>query len=308
VPGSRPQQTRLGALYVVGAGLCFALMSALIKALSADLSNEMLVWARNLFAVVFLLPVLARNHPSQWLTRHWRGHAVRVVAGLSAMYCMFWSIPRLNLAEALLLNHTATLFIPFIALAWLREPVSGRTAAAILLGFVGIVLLLKPGVGMFSVPAIVGLASGVFAAVAMVSIRSMAGIEPSTRIVFYFSFLGMLLSSVPLAWAWQSPTVVQWALLMLLGALAAGGQLLLTRGYMSAPAAKVGPFTYTSVLFAALLGWMLWDETLDARSWYGALLVIAAGVLIVWRRRGEVAVSVIGRSDSKSRDPFRRGR
>lgn len=285
---SRPQDLRRGAVYVISAAFAFSVMSALIKLLAGPLNNEMLVWARCFFSVVFLLPLLVRYKPHQFKTRQWRGHLLRSAAGLTAMYCMFWSIPRLHLAEAVLLNHTATLFIPFIAWVWLKEAVTLRTVAALLVGFAGIILVLNPGAGVFSWPAVVGLASGLFAAVAMVTIRSMAGIEPSTRIVLYFSVLGTLLSTIPLAWAWQTPTGWQWLLLATIGALAAAGQLLLTRGYMSAAAAQVGPFTYSSVLFAAILGWVLWGEALGPRSWYGAALVIAAGVLLVWKpvRRG----------------------
>src|SRR5690606_30286844 len=146
----------------------------------------------NLFAVVFLSPLLIRHKPRQWLTPHWRAHIVRAASGLLAMYCMFWAIPRLDLAEALLLNQTASLFIPFIAWIWLRERVSMRTGVALTIGFAGILLVLKPGADVFSWAALIGLASGLFAAVSMVTIRSMAGVEPSTRVVMYFSVFATL--------------------------------------------------------------------------------------------------------------------
>ena len=280
----RPHDIRRGALYVIGAAFAFAIMAALTKHLAAGMSNEMLVWARNLFAVVFLSPLLVRYPPQQWVTHHWRGHLVRATSGLLAMYCMFWAIPRLDLAEALLLNQTASLFIPFFAWLALGERVSVRTGVALAIGFTGIMLVLKPGAGVFTWAALVGLASGMLAAVSMVSIRSMAGVEPSTRVVMYFSVLATLGSTIPLFWAWQTPSLLEWFALAALGALAVTGQLLITRGYMSAPAAQVGPFTFSSVLFAALFGWLLWDESIDALSLYGGLLVIAAGILVVVRR------------------------
>lgn len=283
VQGLPDHDIRRGALYVISAALAFSTMAALIKVLSTDINNEMLVWARNVFSLIFLTPLLIRYKPHQFLTSHWRSHLLRTGAGLLAMYCLFWSIPRLHLAEALLLNHTATLFIPFIAMFWLKESFGRRTGIAIIVGFIGIMMVLKPGASVFSWAALVGLTSGVLAAVAMVSIRSMAGVEPSTRIVLYFSVFGTLASSIPLAWAWQTPNWWQWCLLAVLGLLAMGGQLLLTRAYMSAPAAQVGPFTYASVVFGAILGWMFWGETLDRWSWAGTGLVIAAGVLIVFR-------------------------
>ena len=280
----RPQDIRRGALYVVGAAFAFAIMAALTKFLAAGMSNEMLVWARNLFAVLFLSPLLIRYPPRQWVTHHWRGHLIRAASGLLAMYCMFWAIPRLHLAEALLLNQTASLFIPFFAWLALGERVSLRTGVALAIGFTGILLVLKPGAGVFSWAALIGLASGMLAAVSMVSIRSMAGVEPSTRVVMYFSVLATLGSSIPLFWAWQTPQPLEWLALAALGALAVTGQLLITRGYMSAPAAQVGPFTFSSVLFAALFGWLLWGESIDTLSVLGGALVIAAGILVVVRR------------------------
>ena len=280
----RPQDIRRGALYVVGAAFAFAIMAALTKFLAAGMSNEMLVWARNLFAVLFLSPLLIRYPPRQWVTHYWRGHLIRAASGLLAMYCMFWAIPRLHLAEALLLNQTASLFIPFFAWLALGERVSLRTGVALAIGFTGILLVLKPGAGVFSWAALIGLASGMLAAVSMVSIRSMAGVEPSTRVVMYFSVLATLGSSIPLFWAWQTPQPLEWLALAALGALAVTGQLLITRGYMSAPAAQVGPFTFSSVLFAALFGWLLWGESIDTLSVLGGALVIAAGILVVVRR------------------------
>ena len=166
----------------------------------------------------------------------------------------------------------------------LGERVSMRTGVALAIGFTGIMLVLKPGAGVFSWAALVGLASGMLAAVSMVSIRSMAGVEPSTRVVMYFSVLATLGSSIPLFWAWQTPQPLEWLALAALGALAVTGQLLITRGYMSAPAAQVGPFTFSSVLFAALFGWLLWGESIDTLSVLGGALVIAAGILVVVRR------------------------
>lgn len=279
---SESANVRKGALLVLGAALAFSILAALVKSMAATLGNEMLVWARNTFAALFLLPWFVRYRPGRLLTRHWRGHLLRGAAGLCAMYCMFWSIPRMNLAEALLLNLTATLFIPFIAWMWLKERFSLHTGIAIAIGFVGIVLVLRPGPGLFTWVALVGLASGIFAAFAMVSIRSMAGVEPTTRIVLYFSVLGALASSVPLTWAWQSPTALQWLALATVGLLAMIGQLLMTRAYMIAPAAQVGPFTYASVVFAALIGWLFWGESLEPTTWAGIGFVAAGGALVAF--------------------------
>ena len=140
-------------------------------------------------------------------------------------------------------------------------------------------LILKPGMGVFQPLAFVGLAAGLLGAVAMVSIRRMSSSEPTIRIVFYFTVFGTLISALPLVWSWQSPKVAIWWLLVLMGLLAAIGQFLLTKGYTLAPAAKVGPFSYGNVVFATLLGWIIWGESLDFLTWVGAFLVCLAGTI-----------------------------
>ena len=108
-----------------------------------------------------------------------------------------------------------------IAYLWIREPVAQKVRGAIVLGFLGIALILKPGLGIVQPVALVGLGAGALAAVAMVSIRRMSASEPTIRIVFYFTVLGTLFSAVPLVWSWRSPQPEVWWLLILIGLLAA---------------------------------------------------------------------------------------
>jgi len=228
-----------------------------------------------------LLPWVLHRGVSQLKTKNLRGHPGRGLAGVTAMYCYFYAIAHLPLAEAVLPNYSTPLFIPFIAALWLGEQVSMRLWAAIGVGFAGIVLILKPGLGMFTPVSLIGLASGMFGALAMVSIRRLSKTEPTLRIVFYFSVVCTAVSAVPLAWRWQTPDPGLWTLLILMGALASLAQLLLTRAYSHAPAAQVGPFTYSTVVFAAAIGWMFWGEIPDLLSFGGTALVCLAGIMTI---------------------------
>ncbi|HYW04309.1 MAG TPA: DMT family transporter [Gammaproteobacteria bacterium] len=272
-----------GALSVVLAAACFAAMGATIKVVSADLPNTMVVFFRNLFGLLALIPWLVRLRPGLG-TRRLRLHVFRVAVGLSAMYCFFWAIPHLALSEVVLLNYSAPLFIPFIAYLWLGEMVAPAVRLAIVVGFVGIVLILKPTPGLFQPAGLVALMAGMLAATAMTSIRRLSATEPTARIVFYFSLLATLISAVPLLWTWQTPAVVDILLLVLVGCLATTGQLLMTTGYSLAPAAQVGPFIYTSVVFAGVYGWFLWGETPGPVTVAGMVLVVLAGVLAIRRQ------------------------
>ena len=269
-----------GALCVLSASLTFAILGVVVKVVSRSLTTEMVVFFRNFCSLFFILPWIWYSRPPGGIrTSYFPLHLLRSMAGLGGMYCFFYVIARLQLFESFLLISTAPLFIPIIAYVWIHEPVERKVRGAIIIGFIGIILTVKPGMGVFRPIAFVGLGAGLMGALAMVSIRRMSSSEPTIRIVFYFTVFGTLISAIPLIWLWQSPKAEIWWLLVLMGLLAAVGQFLLTKGYSLAPAAKVGPFSYSNVVFAMLLGWLLWGEILDFLTWVGAFLICIAGII-----------------------------
>ena len=130
----------------------------------------------------------------------------------------------------------------------------------ILLGFAGILLILKPGLGLFQPAALIGVLSALFASVAQVGIRRLTRTEPVERIVFYFGVISTAVSAAPLVREWRTPPATLWVVLAGLGIVATLGQLALTRAYSHAPATRVGPFIYSAVVFAALLDWLFWGQ------------------------------------------------
>jgi drug/metabolite transporter (DMT)-like permease len=276
-----------GSLYILGSAFMFAIIGALVRMASATLPNEMVVFLRNLFALIFVMPIfIMRSGFNEIRTDKPLLHVLRSAAGLSAMYCYFYALAHMKLAEAVLLSYTSPLIIPIIALLWLREPVPRTIRSAVCIGFVGVIFILKPGFGIFQPVALIALVAALFASLAMVTIRRMSDSEPPGRIVFYFSLLSTLISSIPLVWAWETPQGSTLVILVLVGIVAMTGQFFLTKGYSLAPAAQVGPFIYGTVVFAAIFGWIFWDESLDLFTWVGATLVCIAG--IVATRRVEV--------------------
>jgi drug/metabolite transporter (DMT)-like permease len=253
----------LGAALIVTSEFLFASMGAAVKAVSIGLPIEVVVFMRGLFGVVILIPAaLRRLRKDVFVTQVLHLHMMRAILGVSAMYCFFYALANLQLADGMLLKMTAPLFIPLIAALWLYEKVGIKTWLVVGLGFVGVALVLKPE-GEFNWLALVGLAGGMFAAAAKVTVRRLGKTEPTLRIVLYFSLVVMIIAAIPLTWAWQLPTAQEWGLLFLMGLFGTLGQLLLTRGYSIAVSSQVAPFTYFSVVFAALYGYLFWQETLD---------------------------------------------
>jgi drug/metabolite transporter (DMT)-like permease len=285
---------------MVGAAFLFATMAAGVQTASAKLPNAMVVFFRNLVALLVLAPFALRGGLAGLRTSRFPEHLLRTVAGLSSMYCAFYAIGHLPLADALLLSYTLPLFIPLVEWVWLKQPMPRAMGAPLAVGFAGVLLVLKPGVGLYQSASLVGVAGGMLGAIAQTGIRRMTVSEPTVRIVFYFSRLCTLASAVPLGFVWVNPGLPLLGLLALMGTCAVGGQLLLTRAYAYAPAAQVGAFIYVAVIFAMLFDWIGRGKLPDATSLAGAVLICGGGAAML--RLGRRAVPAPGPGPTEDSD------
>lgn len=272
------QNHLLGAIFIVISEAMFASMGACVKELSNSLPNEMVVFLRNFFGLLLLSPLILRSRASLLQTEILPLHLLRAVAGVSAMYCFFYALGNLYLADGMLLKMTAPLFMPLIAWFWLGERAKRLTLMAIPVGFIGVALVISPE-GNFNWVALIGLLGGALAALAKVTVRRLGRSEPTTRVVCYFALFATPISAIPLLWAWQTPNLNQIGLGLLIGLLGATGQFFLSRGYAVASASIASPFTYFSVIFGATYGYLIWGETLSATFIAGALLIAVAGIM-----------------------------
>jgi drug/metabolite transporter (DMT)-like permease len=272
------------AAFMVGAALLFALMSVMVKLLSRDLPNAMVVFLRSGLSLVLFLPLLRRG-TAQLRTLHLKEHVMRGVVGMAAMYCFFFTIARLGLAEALLLNYSLPLFIPLAERAWLGEPTPRGIWKPLALGMLGLVCILKPGLGLFQPAALVGVFGAMLAATAQVGVRRLTLTESVTKIVFYFAICSTSIALGPALLVWTTPSLASVPVVLCLVASGTVAQFFMTRAYQLAPAAHVGPFIYASVVFAAGFDWLLFSRHPDALSSLGTLLVVTAGVIALRRRR-----------------------
>ena len=284
---------------MVAAALLFAVMGGAVKLLSHALPNAMVVFLRCGLSLVVLLPTMLRRGLPQLATRHLREHVARGALGMAAMYCFFFAIGRLGLAEALLLNYALPLFIPFFERAWLGAPVPRGIWKPLGLGMLGLICILKPGVGLFRPAALVGLLGAVFAASAQVGVRRLALTESVTKIVFYFSVSSTLIALAPALLTWLTPDTRLIPLTLLMVGCGTAAQLAMTRAYQLAPAARVGPFIYSSVAFAAMFDWLLFAGRPDAPAVLGTALVVLAGIIAL--RQGRASTTASGSPTTCSR-------
>lgn len=277
----RPAQ---GAALLALSALLFALMGVGIREVSASVDNESVVFFRNLVGVLFFLPLILLKGLRPLKTSRLRSHLWRTGYGLAAMYCFFYAIAHLPLADAMLFTYSAPVFTPLIAWWWLKEPLSKRMLATTGIGLLGVLLVAKPSASLLDSQALVGLAASILAAFAFVSIREMSDTEPAFRMVFYFSLFSALASAIPLSWAWQPLSERELGALLAIGLLATVSQLIMSKAYSLAPPGLIGPFAYLAIVFAGLIAWLRWGETPDPSSLLGAALIFAASLLSIARR------------------------
>lgn len=276
----------IGSLFVILGEVFFVSMGMLVKILGETIPNHHLVFYRNVLAALVLVPLLYKQGFHNIKTNRIGLHLIRSLCGVLAMYCFFYALANIELANAMLLKLTGPIFIPVIAILWIHEHVTIKTIIGIAVGFIGVLIFLNP-TAEIQLAALVGLAGGALAAAAKVAIRKMSATEGTTRIVFYFAVFGALFSSVPVATGQAySPSGQEWGLLLLLGIVGTCGQFCLTQAYRIAPASQVGPFTYSSLLWASIAGWIFWSEIPTLQTLIGASLIITAGIILIYRFNG----------------------
>lgn len=273
-----------GALLLLLAEACFAGIGAIVKFTSATASEVQVVFFRNFFALILLLPFLYRYGFSLLKTQRWYLHLSRALTGIISMYCFFYVLGQLPLAQGMLILLLSPFIVPIIARFWLKERPSRLTLFGIVLGFIGVMLALPAGNGAGKAIMLVALLSAVLVAITKTTIRYMSDTEPAVRIVFYFSLLTAILSAIPVPFYWQPLNNQVWLAFVGMGVLAAIGQLAMTRAYAIAPASDIGMWTYSSVIFAGLFGYLFWQEPVTM-AWFSGVLVIFYAGYVTTRQR-----------------------
>lgn len=267
---------------MLAAGLLFGCMGVLVKFGAAHFTSSELVFYRSLFSLLILAAMML-NSRTPLATPHWRGHLWRGLSGSVAMMLFFYCIATLPLATAVSLNYTSSLFLALLTLVVLREKLHLPFGAALTLGFLGVVLLLHPTLAREQFGSgLLGLLSGVLAAVAILNVRQLgqAG-EPALRIVFYFNLVATLFSGawMPMQGGLHAPNLTELALLAAIGASATFAQLAMTHAYRIGHTMAMSTLSYSTIAFASLFGLMIWHDTLPLASWLGMLLIVASGVV-----------------------------
>ena len=277
--------------------LVFTLMSAGVKSLSDKYPIGEIVFFRSAFAVLPLLVWLKWRGDliNAVRTSNVSGHVLRGLIGTCAMFSGFVALSYLPLSDAVAIGYAAPLITVALAAIVLKERVRAYRWTAVLIGFIGVVIMLAPhmnagaiGRGLSAGPAIgvlFALLGAFCGAGATIQVRRLTETEKTGAIVLYFSLLSSLLGLTTLALGWRSPSLADFALLALTGILGGVGQILLTQSYRFGDASLVAPFEYTTMVWAILGGWFIFGQWPQEAVFVGGAFVCAAGLFVVWRER-----------------------
>lgn len=276
----------MGSLWMLAAGAGFALMSVFVKLAAGQFSSHELVFWRSLLGLAFiwLFLRLSGHGVGRLLGANLGLHLRRGLVGFVALACFFHAVVKLPMSVAITLNYTSPLFLALIMPWWLGERPRPLQYLAVLLGFAGVALLLRPWQGGGDLVAgLIGLFSGFMAALAYVHVRQLGRLgEPEWRTVFWFAAVAALGAGLfATANGWHVPGLDNAWLLALIGLTATFGQLAMTRAYRKGETVVVASLAYSTVVFGGLLDGLIWKHQLPAIAWLGTALTVAAGVWAV---------------------------
>ncbi len=274
---------RRGICLVVVSTVLLAIVWALAKLLAARYPIEEISFFRSAFAFVPVGVMLAANGGGALLRTHrLLGHVWRSVIGVTSMVLGFVSYHLMPLADAVALSFTAPLLVTALSVPLLGEKVGVRRWSAVVVGFLGVLLIVRPGGTMFNLGALAALGGAVGTALVVVTIRQLNRTEKPTTIVFYYTVFSTLLTALPLPAVWVTPSGADWGLLAATGLIGGSSQYFMTRALELTRAAVIGPFNYVSLLWAALFGWAIWGDVPAAHVFAGSAVVVASGVFILY--------------------------
>ncbi len=284
---ARLPDTARGALWMLLACVCFSAMNGVVRHLVQDLPVLMVVFFRSCFGLFAMLPFLLRPGLASLKPARFRWHVVRAVIGLVAMGCWFYALGHMPLAEATALSFTMPLFASVAAVLLLGEVMRARRWSAVIIGFAGAMIILRPGFVAITDATLLVLFSALLMAMNQTVVKMLSRDEHANGIVFWLAFLMTPASLVPALFVWQTPDPAQFAWLAVLGVISTIAHQCMVRALASTDATAVYPFDFTRLIFTALIGFFAFGEVPDLWTWVGAA-VIAGSAIYIARREAKL--------------------
>ena len=271
-------------LFGIAGGLALDICA---KALLFDYSLEQFVFLRSIFGLLIFFALMRRYGGVQNLrTSKWAWHLLRTVLASGAMFGFFYGLARMPLVNALTIAFTAPLMVTALSVPFLGEHVGWRRWTAVMFGFAGVLIILRPGTGLMT-PAAIGVIVAAFCyACLAITARKLSSTENSFSLSVYVVTGPLVFSAFLLPGNWSAPDATGWGLFLLAGACSVVAWIGIIGGYRRASPAMLAPFEYTALIGGAIAGYFIWDEVPDRWVVAGATIIIGSGLFVVYREVG----------------------
>jgi len=273
---------------ILGIGLMLTAMAVLpfLDVVAKHLGREgipvmQIVWARLFFGALITLPLAARLAGARGLVPNMPFmHAIRASFLVAATGFFFWGLHYLSIADCLSIFFVQPLIVTLLSPAVLGEHVGLRRWVAVVIGFIGTLIIIRPGFQELNPGVIMALLAGMSLAIYMLLTRKISGSAPAMVTTFYPSLMGAIITSAAVPFIWQDMTPLQWAMCVLLALIANGGHFLIVKAYDHAEASLLAPLAYSEMIMAVAAGWYFFGDFPDVWTFVGVGILIACAVFI----------------------------
>ena len=278
------------AVFFVSVGsVMLVVMAAVVKSMGDRLPSFELLFFRSGIGLLFVLPIFIRNPLEPLQTKRPVMHLTRGALGALGNGCFFWTITHMLLADSMALQFSRPLFMIPLAIFFLGERVPLSRTLVSIVGFAGILLYARPFTSGFDANALVGALGAFGGALVVVSIKQLAKTEKTRVIMFYYAFWNAVFALIPSLFIWVWPVGWEWATLTLIGFLGISGQWMITTGITKGDASALAPLDYSRIVYAAILGFLLFAEIPGVWSFAGMAIIVAASIYLVMTEKKRAA-------------------
>ena len=275
-----------GILLMVMAVLIFAILDGVAKYVMQTLPPPVAIFFRYVIALLLSMALIERTRrPALILSRHIGLQFLRGLTLLAATALNFMAMTYLQLAQTAAISFTIPLWVCALSVPLLGEKVGWRRWLAVMVGFIGVLIIMRPGTMSFHWAMFLSLGSAFSGSIYNIATRKVGGRDRAETSLFYVGLFGSLGAAMPLPWHWQTPEGSQWLLLLVMGLAGGFGHLLLIQAHRLAPASALAPFVYTQIIWMILLGFVIFGDVPGMWTLIGAGIVIVSGLIVYARER-----------------------
>ena len=265
-----------GAACMIFAGLCWTIMTILVRQLSADYSSFEILFFRNLVAVCILLPLSIRRGFSSLKTQRLPLHCLRAFLSYVGVLLLFYGVANIPLPDVTALSFTQPLFVVLLAALILKESVNGACWAAVIAGFIGLLVIVRPGFIAVELATVLVVFSAFSYAVTNICVKRLMTTDTANQSVFYFNLLMLPIALVPAIFFWVTPALADLPLLVGIGVNGTIAVYAYARSFRLADASAVMPFDFLRMPMAATAAFLLFSEIGDLWTWIGSIIIFAS--------------------------------